>query len=94
MSEIVDFSPESDEFDEMDADLEDYIGKALFLTVCFQKDKKITVLIIRVSLPSVIFRLRCSYGITVMQDSLARQGNRDHKTLEALHFFCPVSSLS
>lgn len=27
MSEIVDFSPESDEFDEMDADLEDYIGK-------------------------------------------------------------------
>ena len=36
MSEIVDFSPESDEFDEMDADLEDYIGKK----VCeFQREK-------------------------------------------------------
>ena len=31
MSEIVDFSPESDEFDEMDADLEDYIGKNFLL---------------------------------------------------------------
>ena len=38
MSEIVDISPESDEFDEMDADLEDYIGKKVSGVGYFQRE--------------------------------------------------------